>query len=182
MAALFLAMGIISGVFARFGSTRIAEEFVEGAKAVTLGALIVGIARAIPAVLEDGNIIDSLVFSMSNLIMYMPDSIKVLSIYIFQNIVNFFINSGSGQAAVTMPIMIPLGDLIGITRQTTVLSFHLGDGITNLIFPTGSTMMAYLATTGISYEKWVRFIWPLALIFIFIGGVFVVIAQMIQYS
>jgi len=182
MAALFLAMGIISGVFARFGSTRIAEEFVEGAKAVTLGALIVGIARAIPAVLEDGNIIDSLVFGMSNLIMYMPDSIKVLSIYVFQNVVNFFINSGSGQAAVTMPIMIPLGDLIGITRQTTVLSFHLGDGITNLIFPTGSTMMAYLATTGISYEKWVRFIWPLALIFIVIGGIFVVIANLIQYS
>lgn len=181
MAALFLAMGIISGVFARFGSSRIAEEFVEGAKAVTLGALIVGIARAIPAVMEEGNIIDSLVFGMSNLIMFMPDSIKVLSIYIFQNVVNFFINSGSGQAAVTMPIMIPLGDLVGITRQTTVLSFHLGDGFTNLIFPTGSTMMAYLATTGISYEKWVKFIWPLVLIFIIIGGVFVVFAHMIQY-
>lgn len=182
MAALFLAMGIISGIFARFGSTRIAEEFLEGAKAVTLGALIVGIARAIPTVLEEGNIIDSLVFGMSNLIMFLPDSIKVLSIYIFQNIVNFFINSGSGQAAVTMPIMIPLGDLIGITRQTTVLSFHLGDGFTNLIFPTGSTMMAYLATTGISYEKWLKFIWPLALIFIILGGMFVVVAHLIQYS
>ncbi|MFS0688842.1 AbgT family transporter [Sporosarcina sp. 179-K 8C2 HS] len=181
MAALFLAMGILSGLFARFGSTRIAEEFVEGAKAVTLGALIVGIARAIPVVLEEGNIIDSLVYGLSNIIMFMPDSIKVISIYIVQNVINFFINSGSGQAAVTMPIMIPLGDLIGITRQTTVLSFHLGDGFTNLIFPTGSTMMAYLATTGISYEKWVKFIWPLVLIFIIIGGVFVVFAHMIHY-
>lgn len=181
MAALFLAMGIISGICAKFGSSRIAEEFVEGAKAVTLGALVVGIARAIPVALEEGYIIDSLINGISSIIMLMPDSMKVLSIYFAQNVINFFINSGSGQAAVTMPIMIPLGDLVGITRQTTVLSFHLGDGFTNLIFPTGSTMMAYLAASGISYNKWVKFIWPLVLIFIIIGAIFVVFAHIIQY-
>ena len=182
IAALFLGMAIISGICARFSSSRIAEEFVEGAKAVTLGALIVGIAKAIPVTMEAGHIMDSLVNGMANLIMYLPDSLKVISIYIVQNIINFFINSGSGQAAVTMPILIPLGDLVGITRQTTVLSFHLGDGFTNLIFPTGSTMIAYLATSGIPYEKWIKFIWPLVLIFIAIGAVFVVFAHMIQYS
>ncbi|WP_153733408.1 YfcC family protein, partial [Sporosarcina obsidiansis] len=181
MAALFLAMGIISGICARFSSTRISEEFIEGAKAVILGALIVGIARTIPIVLEEGHIIDSLVNGLSNMIMFMPDAIKVISIYLSQNVINFFINSGSGQAAVTMPIMIPLGDLVGITRQTTVLSFHLGDGFTNLIFPTASTLMAYLAATGISYEKWIKFIWPLVLIFIAIGAIFVVFASLIHY-
>ncbi|MDV6378585.1 TIGR00366 family protein [Sporosarcina sp. GW1-11] len=181
MAALFLAMGIISGICARFSSSRISEEFIEGAKAVILGALIVGIARTIPLVLEEGKIIDSLVYGLSNIIMFMPDSIKVISIYLSQNVINFFINSGSGQAAVTMPIMVPLGDLVGITRQTTVLSFHLGDGFTNLIFPTGSTLMAYLAATGISYEKWVKFIWPLMIIFISIGAIFVVFASVINY-
>ena len=182
MAALFLAMAIIAGIFARLGSSRIAEEFVEGAKAVTLGALIVGIARAIPVVMEEGHIIDTIVYGMSNLIMLMPDSLKVLSTYLVQTVINFFINSGSGQAAVTMPLMVPLGDLVGITRQTTVLSFHLADGFTNLIFPTASTLMAYLAMTGIPYDKWVRFIWPLVLIFISIGAVFIVFAHMIQYS
>ena len=181
MAALFLAMGIISGICAGFNSSRIAEEFTEGAKSVTLGALIVGIAMAITVALKEGQIIDSLVNGMASIIMLLPDSFKVITIYIFQNLINFFINSGSGQASVTMPIMIPLGDLVGITRQTTVLSFHLGDGFTNLIYPTASTLMAYLATAGIGYEKWVKFIWPLVLIFIGIGAIFVVFAHMIQY-
>lgn len=181
MAALFLAMGILSGIFAGFSSTRIAEEFVEGAKSVTLGALIVGIAMAITVALKEGQIIDSLINGMASIIMILPDFLKVISIYLFQNVINFFINSGSGQATVTMPIMVPLGELVGITRQTTVLSFHLGDGFTNLIYPTASTLMAYLATAGIGYDKWLRFIWPLVLILIGIGAVFVVFAHIIQY-
>jgi uncharacterized ion transporter superfamily protein YfcC len=181
MAALFLAMGIISGICARFSSSRIAEEFTEGAKSVTLGALIVGIAMAITVALREGQIIDSLINGMASTIMVLPDFLKVISIYLVQGIINFFISSGSGQASVTMPIMIPLGDLVGITRQTTVLSFHLGDGFTNLIYPTGSTLMAYLATAGIGYEKWVRFIWPLVLILLGVGAIFVIIAHLIQY-
>ena len=181
MAALFLAMGIISGICAGFNSSRIAEEFTEGAKSVTLGALIVGIAMAITVALREGQIIDSLVNGMASIIMLLPDFLKVISIYLFQGVINFFISSGSGQASVTMPIMIPLGELVGITRQTTVLSFHLGDGFTNLIYPTGSTLMAYLATSGIGYEKWVKFIWPLVLILLGIGAIFVVIAHIIQY-
>ncbi|WP_097149586.1 YfcC family protein [Ureibacillus acetophenoni] len=181
MAALFLAMGILSGIFAGFSSSRIAEEFVEGAKSVTLGALIVGIAMAITVALREGQIIDSLINGIASIIMILPDFLKVISIYLFQNVINFFINSGSGQATVTMPIMVPLGELVGITRQTTVLSFHLGDGFTNLIYPTASTLMAYLATAGIGYDKWVRFIWPLVLIFVAIGAVFVVFAHIIQY-
>lgn len=181
MAALFLAMGIVSGSFAGLSPSRIAEEFVAGAKAVTLGALVVGLARAIPIALENGVIIDSLVNAISSAIMLLPDFMQILSIYFAQVGINFFINSGSGQAAVTMPVMVPLGDLIGITRQTIVLSFQLGDGITNLIFPTATTMMAYLATAGIPYQKWVKFIWPLALIFIAIGAVFVIFASVIQY-
>lgn len=181
MAALFLAMGIISGICAGFNSSRIAEEFTEGAKSVTLGALIVGIAMAITVALREGQIIDSLVNGMAGIIMLLPDFLKVISIYLFQGVINFFISSGSGQASVTMPIMVPLGELVGITRQTTVLSFHLGDGFTNLIYPTGSTLMAYLATAGIGYEKWVKFAWPLVLILLGIGAIFVVFAHMIQY-
>ncbi|MBY7144433.1 YfcC family protein [Virgibacillus sp. NKC19-3] len=181
IAALFLAIGVIAGICAGLNPSRIAEEFIRGAKAFTLGALIVGVARAIPVALEEGLIIDSVINGLANLVILLPDSIQVLGLFFTQTIINFFINSGSGQAAATMPIIAPLGDLIGITRQTGVLTFQLGDGFTNLIYPTGSTLMAYLAASGVPYEKWVKFIWPLILIFIAIGGIFVVVANVIQY-
>ncbi|MFA1819284.1 YfcC family protein [Virgibacillus oceani] len=181
IAALFLAIGIIGGLVAKLSPSRIAEEFIIGAKAFTLGALIVGVARAIPVALEDGMIIDSVINGLANFVVILPESVQVLGVYGIQTIINFFINSGSGQAAATMPIIAPLGDLVGITRQTGVLAFQLGDGFTNLIFPTGTTLMAYLAASGVPYEKWVKFIWPLVLIFLVIGGIFVVFAQTIGY-
>src|SRR5690625_2095097 len=181
IAALFLAMGIIAGLFAQLGPSKIAEEFINGAKAFALGALVVGVARAIPVALEQGLIIDTVINSLASFVIVLPEAIQTLGIYAVQTIINFFINSGSGQAAATMPIVAPLGDLIGITRQTSVFIFQLGDGFTNLIFPTGTTLMAYLAAAGISYEKWLKFIWPLVTIFIIIGGIFILIAHAIGY-
>jgi uncharacterized ion transporter superfamily protein YfcC len=181
IAALFLAIGVIAGLCAKMGPSRIAEEFINGARAFTLGALIVGIAMAIPVALEQGKIIDSVINGLASVIVFLPDAVQVLGIYAAQTITNFFINSGSGQAAATMPLMVPLGDLIGMSRQTGVLAFQLGDGFTNLIFPTGSTLMAYLAASGVPYEKWVKFIWPLILIWFVIGGIFVIFADFIQY-
>ncbi|MFD1361840.1 YfcC family protein [Lentibacillus salinarum] len=181
IAALFITMGVVSGLFAGLGPSRIAEEFIEGAKAFALGALIVGVARAIPVALEEGLIIDSVINGLANIVVVFPESIQVVGLFLTQTIINFFINSGSGQAAATMPIIAPLGDLIGITRQTGVLTFQLGDGFTNLIFPTGTTLMAYLAASGVPYEKWIKFIWPLVLMFIAIGAIFIVIADIIQY-
>src|SRR5690625_2002639 len=165
IAALFLAMGIIAGLFAKLNPSKIAEEFINGAKAFALGALVVGIARAIPVALEEGLIIDTVINGLANFVIMLPEAIQTLGIYAVQTVINFFINSGSGQAAATMPIVAPLGDLIGISRQTSVFIFQLGDGFTNLIFPTGTTLMAFLAAAGVSYEKWVKFIWPLVTIF-----------------
>lgn len=153
IAALFLGMGIIVGLFAKLNPSKIAEEFINGAKAFALGALVVGIARAIPVALEEGLIIDTVIDSLASFVIILPETVQTLGIYAMQTIINFFINSGSGQAAATMPIVAPLGDLIGISRQTSVLIFQLGDGFTNLIFPTGTTLMAYLAASGVSYEK-----------------------------
>ncbi|WP_164214730.1 AbgT family transporter [Virgibacillus sp. YIM 98842] len=181
IAALFLAIGIIGGLFAKLSPSRIAEEFLAGAKAFTLGALIVGIARAIPVALVEGMIIDTVIQGLANFVVILPEAVQVLGVYGVQTIINFFINSGSGQAAATMPIIVPLGDLVGMTRQTGVLAFQLGDGFTNLIYPTGTTLMAFLAASGVPYEKWIKFIWPLVVIFIVIGGAFVVFAQMIGY-
>lgn len=182
LGALFLTMGIVSGLSSGFGPSRIASEFVKGASAITYGAFIIGIARAIMVVLEQGNVIDSIVNGLSILVGDLPSSIQVLGMFMFQNIMNVFITSGTGMAVTTMPIMSPLSDLLGITRQTAVLAFQLGDGISNMILPTSSALMGSLAVSGISYQKWVRFFWPLMCMWLLIGAIFIIIANIINYS
>lgn len=177
----FLMMGIVSGALSAFGPSQIAKEFVNGAKSIVFGALIVGIARAVLVVMQDASIIDTVVKSLSDLISSFHSSVAALGIYLMQIIINTFITSGSGQAATTMPIMTPLGDLLGVSRQTTVLAFQLGDGFTNSILPTSSSLMGYLAVSKIPYEKWLKFMVPLLCIWISIGAVFLIIATAIGY-
>lgn len=102
--------------------------------------------------------------------------------YVVQMITNFFIPSGSGQAATTMPIMTPLADLIGVTRQTAVTAYQFGDGFMNSIIPTSAALMGVLSVAKINYEKWVKFLWPLMLIWLVIGGIFLVVANMMNYG
>ncbi len=181
LAALFLTMGIVSGFCAGYGPSKIATEFVKGAKAITYGALIIGFARGIIVVLEQGSVIDSIVNGLAALVSELPGSVQVLGMYVFQNVMNVFITSGTGMAVTTMPIMVPLSDLLGVTRQTTVFAFQLGDGISNMILPTSSALMGSLAVSGIPYQKWVKFFWPLMCIWIAIGAVLIVFANMIKY-
>ncbi len=181
ISALFLTMGVVSGLCARFGPSKISSEFVKGATAITFGALIIGVARAIVVVLEQGNIIDTIVSSLAMVVGELPSSVQVLGMYAFQTLMNVLITSGSGIAATTMPIMAPLSDLLGITRQTAILAYQLGDGISNLILPVSSTLMGTLAIAGIPYQKWVKFMWPLMLIWMVTGAVFLLIANFINY-
>jgi uncharacterized ion transporter superfamily protein YfcC len=177
----FLIIGIVSGIVSSFGPSQIAKEFVEGAKSIVFGALIVGIARAVLVVMQDACIIDTVVKSLSDLISSFHSSVAALGMYLMQIIINTFITSGSGQAATTMPIMTPLGDLLGVSRQTTVLAFQLGDGFTNSILPTSATLMGYLAVSKIPYEKWLKFMVPLLGIWLSVGAGFLIIATMIGY-
>lgn len=181
LAALFLTMGVVSGLCAAYGPSRIAREFVKGASAITYGALIIGLARGIMVVLDHGNVIDTIVNSLALLVGELPGSVQVLGMYFFQNVMNVFITSGTGMAVTTMPIMVPLSDLLGITRQTAVLTFQLGDGISNMILPTSSALMGSLAVSGIPYQKWVRFFFPLMCVWVAIGAVFVIVANIIKY-
>ncbi|HBH13231.1 MAG: Arginine/ornithine antiporter ArcD [Clostridiales bacterium 38_11] len=182
IATTFLAMGVISGFVGGLGPSKIAQEFVIGAKSLVFGALVVGIARGILVVMTDGFIIDSIINGLAIAISGFHSSIAVLGMYIVQVILNFFIPSGSGQAATTMPIMAPLSDVIGINRQVAVTAFQFGDGITNSIIPTSAALMGVLSVAKIPYEKWVKFLWPMMLIWIAIGGVFLVIANAINYG
>lgn len=182
MAGIFFAIGIVAGFVGKFGPSKIAEEFVEGAKSIAFGALISGVARGILVVMQDGMIVDTVIHGLSTIIIGLPKSISVLGMYLFQIIINFFIPSSTGQAATVMPIMIPLADVVDVTRQTAVLAFQFGDGFSNSIIPTSGVLMAYLAAARIPYEKWVKFIWPIMLIWIGTGAVFLVIANVINYG
>jgi uncharacterized ion transporter superfamily protein YfcC len=165
LTASFLIIGLIAGIIT-LGVNGTLERLIDGAKAVTFGALIVGFARAIVVILEEGRVIDTVIYGLSNAVGHLPTFFAVIGMYIVQLITNFFIPSGSGQAATTMPIMAPLSDLLGIERQVAVLAFQYGDGLTNMIFPTSAHLMAFLAIAGIPYEQWLRFVWKLFAIWI----------------
>ena len=133
-------------------------------------------------VLTDGNIIHTLLHATANILMQLPSVISAVGMYIFQCLLNFIIPSGSGQAAVSMPIMAPLADMVGVTRQTATLAFQLGDGISNIFTPTSGYFMAALALAKIPWEKWARWILPLIGIQYLLGAILVVIAHLMQWG
>lgn len=180
--ALFLILGVIAGIIGRFGADGIVREFIAGARSMVGGAVMVGVARAILVVMQDGMIIDTIIHALSGLIKGLPEAIAVIGMYLVQIVVNFFIPSGTGQAAATMPIMIPLSDVIGINRQIAVLIYQFGDGFTSSIIPTSGTLMALLAVAKVPYEKWVKFCGPIMILWIIMGGVFIMVANSINYG
>ncbi|MDI2588574.1 TIGR00366 family protein [Psychrobacillus sp. NEAU-3TGS] len=182
MAGLFIFMGIVVGLIAGLNATQISNAFTEGFRDVLMGAIIIGLARSVAVVLEDGQIMDTIVYNLGSLVGEMPSVLGAVGMYLVQLTINFIIPSGSGQALVTMPIMGPLADIIGVTRQTAVLAFQLGDGFAHILFPTSGYFMAALVIAGVSWQKWIRFYMPLFLVFSGIGVVTLVIAQMIQYT
>lgn len=156
---MFFIMSILSGFAAGWNADRIAEQFVTGCRGIVYGALITGLARGILLILQQGNIIDTVMFYTSNLFEGLSPWISLQAMFFFQAIVNFFIPSGSGQAATTMPIMSGFADLTGISRQTAILAFQFGDGIFNLVWPTGGIVVT-CALAKISLEKWWKFFMP----------------------
>lgn len=181
MSGLFIFMGVICGFISGYGPSRIAREFGEGAKGIIVGCLIIGIARTVEVILSDANILDTIVYGIVNIVNVMPDSIKAVGMFLCQSLINCVIVSGTGQAAVTMPLMVPVSDLVGISRQTSVLAFQLGDGFSNSVLPMSSSLMGYLAVSKIPYSKWLKFMMPLFLIWTALGCLFMLGALMIGY-
>ncbi len=169
IATLFMALGIASGLSMGHSADKISRLFLEGAKDILSAAVIVGLAGGIIVILEDGGVIDTILYSLSK---GMADFGKIASIgvmYTIQTIINIIIPSGSAKAALTMPIMAPFSDLIGVSRQATVMAFQFGDGFTNMITPTSGVLIGALGVARIPYDKWVKWIWPLMLMLIVIG-------------
>ncbi len=165
LSALFLAMGVASGIASGQGPNTLAKHFILGLKDMAGAALIVAFAGGIIVVLEDGRIIDTILYAMSTVTSRMPPLLAADTMYVMQMALNVFIPSGSTKAALTMPIMAPLADLSGLTRQTAVLAYQLGDGFTNMIIPSSGVTIGTLTMAKIPYERWFKWNLPMQIFF-----------------
>lgn len=176
MGALFLILTVLIGLLAQLNADFVASEFCKGAAELTTTALLIGVARAIEVVLTEGKVIDTIVNAIAKPLSEMGPSLAAIGMFFFQSICNFFIPSGSGQAYVTMPIMAPLADLVGVSRQIAVIAFQFGDGFTNILVPTNAVLVAILAMARIPYDRWLRFILPFMAIVWILGSLAMVLA------
>lgn len=161
IAALFVGVAIAVGVVGGLRPGRVSTAFMDGARALVATAILVGIARGILVVLEDGLIIDTVLMAFASLVDDVGSTGSAWVMFAAQTGLNFFVPSGSGQAALTMPIMAPLADLVGVTRQTAVLAYQMGDGFTNLIVPTNPVLIGAISLGGVPWDRWARFMLPL---------------------
>ncbi len=173
IAAVFLAMGLISGFVGGRNSSEIAKAFVEGAKDMIGVALIIACGRSLLIIAQQGMVMDTLLHYASNGIALLPRWVVAQSMLLIQSGINFFIHSGTAQAALTMPVMAPLSDLVGVSRQTSVFAFQLCELI-NPILPTSAVTMGVLGMAKIPWEKWARWFLPLMVVMLILGFILLV--------
>ena len=174
--ALFLAMGILCGLIAGFPAGRIVDELLAGAKDILSAALVVGVASGIIVILQDGHIIDSILHAMQEGLDGTGPLASLGAMYGIQAVINFLIPSATAKAAITIPIMAPFSDMVGVARQAMVLAFQFGDGFTNMLTPTYGVLMASLAMARIPYGRWLRWIWKAVLVLLAVGFVLLAFA------
>ncbi len=172
----FLLMGFVAVWISRISIADAARAMARGMEDMVVAALVVGFARGVQVVLSDAMVLDSIVFYAALFLENFSTYVAATGMFFFQTVLNFFIPSGSGQAAVTMPIMAPLADVLGLSRQVAVFAFTCGDGFSNTIIPTSGILMAMLGLAGIPYEKWLKFMVPLFLRLALLAIVFLTIA------
>lgn len=161
LAALFLVVGTLAGLLGRLGVGGTADAFVEGFRSMAFAGLLIGFARAIYVVLSEGQIVDTLVHGLFAPIAGLPTALAALGMLVVQAVLHVPIPSTSGQAVLTLPLLVPLSDLIGLSRQVTVLAYQYGAGLCDLVTPTNGALMAMLAAAGVRYEDWLKFVLPL---------------------
>lgn len=175
LSAVFIVMGVLSAVAMGWGPNKIGDLYSKGFTEIAMACMMIGLARGVLMVLQAGNIIDTVVYYFSLPLSQLPTWLSAVAMLGVQTVLSFLIPSGSGQASTSMPIMAPLGDLLGISRDTAVLAFQFSDGLSNIIWPTAmAPIMAGLA--GVKVEKWWKFIIPIFLILVLLQAVLMVIA------
>lgn len=167
--AVFLATGILTGIVGGLSADEISNSFVAGAKDLMTTAFVVALSKALLIIASDGKIIDTILYAFSAPLEGLhPIGSSIVMLFV-QKVIVFFVPSGSGQAALTMPVMAPLSDILGVSRQTAVLAFQFGEGFANMIIPTSAVTMGILALAKIPYEKWAVWVLPLEIIFIILA-------------
>ncbi len=169
ISALFLALGILSGISAGYNGNEIVSKLNEGARDILSAAVVVGLAAGIIVILEEGKVINTILHEMSLAMDGAGKGGSLGVMYMIQTFINIVIPSASAKAAITMPIMAPFSDLIGVSRQATVLAFQFGDGFTNMITPTSGVLIAVLSIARIPYAKWFKWVLPFILLLIVVG-------------
>ena len=182
LSALFLGLALAAWILGGLAADTAATEFGRGAAEMTFTALLVGFARAIALMLEDGMVLHTIVHGMSVPLSMVGPELAAVGMLLMQSMLNLFVPSGSGQAFVTMPLLAPIGDLVGVSRQIAVLAFLFGDGFMNIIVPTNAVLMGMLGVTGVPYDRWFRFVWPLVVKLLLAGAVVLVAAVWLGYS
>lgn len=175
ISGVFLAAGILISIIARLKLSQITDSFFQGASELVLAALIIGFANGLLYLSEEGKILDSALHAITSNARGLHPAISVQIMFLFQGLLNFFVPSGSGQAAITIPLMAPLSDLLGFSRQTAVLAFQFGDGFFNFIIPTSGVTMGVLSIAKIDYVKWLKWILPLMIILIILSSILLII-------
>ena len=182
IAAFFLGLGAVLAVLGGLSADGAARAFMDGVKDLAPTAVIIGIARGILVVLEDGQAIDPILHALAQALEGTSSAASAMAMFGAQTAINFFVPSGSGQAALTMPLMAPLADLVGVTRQTAVLAFQMGDGFTNMIIPTSAVLMGVLSLARIPWPTWARWVLPLQVVLFGIGLVALSVAVAVGFS
>ena len=181
ISAAFFIMGVVVGIIGGLKVDEFTKSFIDGAKDLVGTALIVALARATLVISRDGQIIDTVLYNLSPYIQSSSPIFASQKMFVVQAIINFFVHSGSGQAALTMPIMAPLADLAGVSRQTAILAFQFGE-YTNIIIPTSAVTMGALSMAKVPWEKWAKWVLPLMIILFVLGFILLIPPNLIGWQ
>jgi len=182
LSAIFLMVTLACGIVSKMSPTTMSETILDSIAKAAPGAFMVGYATSIKVLMEMGNIGDTISFHLSEMLQGLPLYVAAIGMSLSQCVINLFIPSGSGQALATLPVMIPLGEVLGLTRQTTILAFQIGDGVTNLVNPTLGGLIAMLSMCRVPLDRWLRFIFPIVIAVLLVAWVFLVFAVAFGYS
>ncbi|MEM6720872.1 MAG: TIGR00366 family protein [Bacteroidota bacterium] len=182
ISAIFLMIAVATGIVGRMNTTVFSETMLKSVAYVAPGAFMVGFATTIKILLEMGHISDTISFHLSEVLKDLSLHVSAVGMAVSQSVINFFIPSGSGQALATLPVMIPTGEVIGLTRQTSILAFQIGDGVSNLINPTLGGLIAMLSMCRVPIDRWFRFILPVTIMIFIFSAITLVIAVFIGYN
>ncbi len=182
ISAVFIIISIASGIAARLKPFELGDTILKYVAISAPGAFMVGLAAAIKVLMEQAHISDSISYNLATLLEGMSGYSAAVFMSISQGVINFLIPSGSGQALATLPVMIPVGDLLGLTRQTSILAFQIGDGVANLINPTLGGLIAMLGMCRVSLDKWLRFIFPVTIFILIISWIFLMFSVYINWG